>query len=246
MMKTRRPISINNSLAHGICNYSCRLCSVNKKNYRGPKAFQPRAVTEALIHRIEETAAAGIHVRYVANAGDGEPTLHPEFHERMAMFGAMRGLARKEGLDRIADGLQMEDLGDDRPGRRAAAEAGVLHPLRDAGLDKVAVRRLARALGLEIHAKPAQPCLSSRLPPGVEVTLERLRRVHRAESALRELGYRQVRVRCEDRHGRIEIGEDELGRALEEAARLEAVVLESGFGSATVDSEGYRVGGAYR
>jgi hypothetical protein len=88
-MRTRRPLAINNSLAHGICNYSCRLCAVNKPGYCGPKAFQPRAVTERLIARVEEAAAAGIRVRYIANAGDGEPTLHPEFPERMDLFGRM-------------------------------------------------------------------------------------------------------------------------------------------------------------
>ncbi len=88
-MRSRRPIAINNSLCHGICNYSCRLCGVNKPGYCGPKEFQPRAVTEQLIARVQAAAASGIHVRYIANAGDGEPTLHPEFCERMAMFGSM-------------------------------------------------------------------------------------------------------------------------------------------------------------
>jgi hypothetical protein len=88
-MRTRRPISINNSLAHGICNYSCRLCGVNKPAYCGPRQFQDRAVTAGLIERVKEAAAAGIRVRYIANAGDGEPTLHPEFCERMGLFGEM-------------------------------------------------------------------------------------------------------------------------------------------------------------
>jgi hypothetical protein len=88
-MRTHRPLSINNSLVHGICNYSCRLCAVNKASYCGPKAFQPRAVTERLIERVKAAATEGVHVRYIANAGDGEPTLHPEFCARMAMFGRM-------------------------------------------------------------------------------------------------------------------------------------------------------------
>ncbi len=88
-MKTRRPISINNSLSHGICNYNCTLCGVNKKTYKGPKEFQPKELTEKLIARIEEAARQGLRVRYVANAGDGEPTLHPDFGARMDLFGAM-------------------------------------------------------------------------------------------------------------------------------------------------------------
>jgi hypothetical protein len=88
-MRTRRPLSINNSLVHGICNYSCRLCSVNKKNYNGPKEFQPFEVTRTLVRRIRESAQSGIYIRYVTVSGDGEPTLHPEFRSRIGMFGAM-------------------------------------------------------------------------------------------------------------------------------------------------------------
>ncbi len=88
-MRTRRPISVNNSLSHGICNYNCQLCGVNKKTYKGPKEFQSKEITENLISRIEQAAEQGMRIRYVANAGDGEPTLHPEFGERMDLFGAM-------------------------------------------------------------------------------------------------------------------------------------------------------------
>ncbi len=88
-MKTRRPISINNSLVHGICNYSCRLCAVNKPNYHGPKEYQGREVTEKIISRVREAAAEGLRIRYIGNAGDGEPTLHPEFGAHMDLFGAM-------------------------------------------------------------------------------------------------------------------------------------------------------------
>jgi hypothetical protein len=88
-MRTRRPLAINNSLCHGICNYNCRLCGVNKPGYRGPREFQPREVTETLVRRVLEAAEAGIWVRYIANAGDGEPTLHPGFAARMDAFGEM-------------------------------------------------------------------------------------------------------------------------------------------------------------
>ena len=88
-MKTRRPIAINNSLAHGICNANCTLCGVNKPSYAGPKEFQQRNVTERLVAAIRSAANEGLRVRYVANAGDGEPTLHPEFGQRMDMFGRM-------------------------------------------------------------------------------------------------------------------------------------------------------------
>ncbi|MCK5064287.1 MAG: hypothetical protein KAQ97_03335, partial [Candidatus Fermentibacteraceae bacterium] len=90
-MKTRRPISINNSLVHGICNYSCRLCGINKDFYNGPREFQSYIVTRTLIQRVLKAAESGIHVRYIANSGDGEATLHPEFNHRMRMFGEMLG-----------------------------------------------------------------------------------------------------------------------------------------------------------
>ncbi|HOX06003.1 MAG TPA: radical SAM protein [Planctomycetota bacterium] len=88
-MRTRRPLSLNNSLVHGICNCNCQTCGVNKAGYKGPREYQPREVTGRLIARVEQAAAAGVRVRYIANSGDGEPTLHPEFRERMDMFGAM-------------------------------------------------------------------------------------------------------------------------------------------------------------
>ncbi|MHC4342438.1 MAG: ATP-dependent sacrificial sulfur transferase LarE, partial [Planctomycetota bacterium] len=103
---------------------------------------------------------------YTAN--DGERC----YFCRREMYGALEKLAAAEGLAAIADGLQAEDDADDRPGVRAAVEQGVLHPLREAGFRKRELRRLARSFGLALHDKPAQPCLASRLPVGVEVTLE--------------------------------------------------------------------------
>ncbi|MHC4850121.1 MAG: ATP-dependent sacrificial sulfur transferase LarE [Planctomycetota bacterium] len=157
---------------------------------------------------------------------------------RQAMYG---GLSPAEhGYALLADGLQADDVHDDRPGVRAAQEHGVLHPLREAGLGKAELRRLAWGLGLSIHDKPAQPCLASRLPVGVTVTRERLARIHAAESALRARGYRELRVRCEERHARIEIGAEELARALAERNAITAAVVDLGFATAAVDPAGYR------
>ena len=171
---------------------------------------------------------------YRANAGDRC------YFCRREMYGVLGSLAEREGLAWIADGLQADDLVADRAGVRAAREGGILHPLRDAGLGKAAVRRLARGFGLALHDKPAQPCLASRLPVGVEVTEARLRLVGRAERSVRDLGYSIVRVRCEDRHGRIEVGGAELTRALADPAPLEAAVRAVGFTTAAVDPRGYR------
>jgi hypothetical protein len=89
-MKTTRAISINNSLVHGICNCNCLTCSVNKPHFRGMRAFQPEEVTRKITERVQEASRGGAYVRYIANSGDGEPTLHPEFSRRMELFGQLK------------------------------------------------------------------------------------------------------------------------------------------------------------
>ncbi len=172
--------------------------------------------------------------RYRANAGDRC------YFCRQEMYGVLLDLAAREGLAHVADGLQADDAAGERPGVRAASEKGILHPLRDAGLGKGDIRRLARGFGLAVFDKPAQPCLSSRLPRGVEVTVERLERVHRAERALRALGFRELRVRHEEARGRVEIGAAELDGARARRAEIEAAVVAAGFPAAWLDPKGYR------
>ena len=171
--------------------------------------------------------------RYRANGGDRC------YFCRQEMYGALLALAAREGLAHVADGLQADDAAGERPGVRAASEHGILHPLREAGLGKSDVRRLARGLGLALFDKPAQPCLSSRLPTGVEVTVERLERVHRAERALKALGFRELRVRHEETRGRVEIGAAELERARARRGEIEAAVVAAGFPAAWLDPKGY-------
>lgn len=171
---------------------------------------------------------------YVAN------DLRRCFYCRQSMYGALWTAARAKGIEALADGLHADDLIADRAGVVAAREHGVLHPLRAAGLGKAELRRLAWGLGLPVHDKPAQPCLASRIRTGVPVTVARLERVHRAERAVEALGYRELRVRCEDRHGRIEIAQADLDRAEGEQERIVAAVLAAGFASATLDPRGYR------
>lgn len=89
-MKTKRPISINNSLVHGICNCNCITCGVNKANYRGPKQYQSEAITKKIIERIREAASKNIYIKNLDNSGDGEPTLHPEFSKIMDLYGEMK------------------------------------------------------------------------------------------------------------------------------------------------------------
>jgi uncharacterized protein len=170
---------------------------------------------------------------YRANAGDRC------YFCRREMYGVLLDHAAALGFTQVADGLQADDLVADRPGVRAARERGVLHPLRDAGFRKPEIRRLARSLGLPVHAKPAQPCLASRIPVGLGVTAERLARIERAERSVRALGFRELRVRCEDRHGRVEIGRAELPSALARADEIAAAVVAAGFDTARVDRTAY-------
>jgi uncharacterized protein len=145
----------------------------------------------------------------------------------------------------VCSGANLDDLGDYRPGLVAAAEHAVRHPLQEAGFSKADVRALARSWGLPTWDKPASPCLSSRLAPGVVVTRERTARVEAAEVYLRALGFRECRVRLhEGELARIEVPEDGLARLADPEVRdgLARRLKELGFQFVTLDLEGFRSG----
>jgi len=166
------------------------------------------------------------------------------YHCKSELFRHLAPLALAEGFAHLVYGLIVDDLSDFRPGHRAAAEAGVRAPLAEAGLTKEDVRALSRELGLPTADLPASPCLSSRLPYGTPVTLEALRRVERAEAAVRALGFRELRVRHLGEAARVEIAPEEMGRLADAALRaaVEQAVRSAGYAQATVDPEGYRRG----
>ena len=166
------------------------------------------------------------------------------FYCKDELFTAMEELRQARGFDRVAYGVNRDDLSDFRPGQKAAAGHGVAAPLVEAGLTKADVRALARAAGLRVWAKPASPCLSSRLAYGIAVTPEALAQIESGEEALAELGFRQCRVRHHGDLVRIEIAPDELPRALspEMAARFTRIFRELGFTFVTLDLEGFRSG----
>jgi len=152
--------------------------------------------------------------------------------------------AARMGDPVIVDGVNTDDLGDYRPGLRAADEQRVRHPLAEAGLCKDELRILSRALGLATWDRPASPCLSSRFPYGTPITLERLRMVAAAEDTLHALGFRDVRVRFHGDIARIEVGSAELERFADAALRRQAVagIRAAGFRHVTLDLEGFRSG----
>jgi pyridinium-3,5-biscarboxylic acid mononucleotide sulfurtransferase len=166
------------------------------------------------------------------------------FHCKDELFLVMEKLCLERGFDAIAYGVNADDLGDFRPGQRAAREHHVAAPLLDAGLNKHEVRELARLAGLRIWDKPASACLSSRIEYGRPVTREALAIVERGEEALQALGFRQFRVRHHGEIVRIEIARDELPRALTAAmaAEFTRIFRALGFKFVTLDLEGFRSG----
>jgi uncharacterized protein len=145
----------------------------------------------------------------------------------------------------VADGTNLDDLGDDRPGIKAAREWNVRSPLVEASFSKADVRAVARDLGLSSWDKPAAACLSSRIPRGIPITVGNLRRVEQAEAILQAEGFRQVRVRDHGEIARIEVGADDFSKLNQPdmRARISTRLRETGFRFICLDLEGYRTGG---
>jgi len=175
---------------------------------------------------------------YVKNAPDRC------FHCKDELFTCLTEVGRARGFEHIVYGVNMDDLGDYRPGQKAAKIHEVKAPLVDAGLTKAEIRELSRIAGLETWDRPASACLSSRIPYGTPVTKENVKTVEQGEEAIRALGFRQFRVRFHGDLVRIEVAPDELDRALtaEMAQAFTAIFKPLGFHYVTLDLEGYRQG----
>lgn len=167
------------------------------------------------------------------------------YYCKTELYSRIETLLPELGVSVMCSGANLDDQGDYRPGLKAAAEHHVRHPLQEAGFTKADVRALARAWDLPTWDKPASPCLSSRLAPGVQVTHERTARVEAAEVYLRGLGFRECRVRLhEGELARIEVPRERLARLYEPAVRdkLAQRFKELGFQFVTLDLEGFRSG----
>ncbi len=175
---------------------------------------------------------------YVANPG------HRCFVCQGMRMDAMLGLARARGLAVVCDGTNASDPGPDRPGLAAVRARGVLSPLLAHGLDKAAVRAVARRLGLSAWDRPANACLSSRIPHGQLVTLGKLRRIEAAEELLAGEGFRVVRVRHDEGRARVEVGPAEVPRLAGLWESLAPRLAALGFAAVAFDPAGYRRGGA--
>jgi uncharacterized protein len=166
------------------------------------------------------------------------------FHCKDELFTRLDEIARERGIEYVVYGVNLDDLGDYRPGQRAAKLHQVKAPLAAAGLNKAEIRELSRRAGLATWDRPAAACLSSRIPYGTPVTLENVKTVEKGEEAIRALGFRQFRVRFHGDLARIEIAPEELPRALdpEMARAFTAIFKPLGFHYVTLDLEGYRQG----
>jgi pyridinium-3,5-biscarboxylic acid mononucleotide sulfurtransferase len=166
------------------------------------------------------------------------------FYCKDQLFGKLKEIALSKGYRFVLDGSNLDDLGDWRPGRKAALKHGVRSPLIDVGLRKEDIRKLSEELKLPTWNKPSSPCLSSRFPYGTAITLEGLHQVDAAESFLRTFGFTELRVRYHKESARIELGEAEIPRMLDASIRAEVntYMKSIGFKYISLDLEGFRSG----
>jgi uncharacterized protein len=220
----------------------------------GDRALAVTGVSPALAPHLRREAAAQarwLRLRHreipTAELADPAYAANPEdrcYACKRELHGLLAPIAAAAGGATVVDGVNQDDLGDHRPGIRAARELGVLSPLAEVGLLKADVRTLSRALGLPWWDKPAQPCLASRFPYGEPITASRLQRVAAAEDWLRGLGFQRLRVRSQGEAARIELPADELPTAMAALAepgvraRLVAAFRALEFDAVSLDLEG--------
>ncbi|PYQ62628.1 MAG: ATP-dependent sacrificial sulfur transferase LarE [Acidobacteria bacterium] len=220
----------------------------------GDRALAVTAAAETLAgaeldHARQVAAEIGVRHEVVtySELDDPEFVANPSYRcyvcQGMRM-GTMVRLAAERGYAVVCDGTNASDPGPDRPGLRAVRERGVYSPLLEHGVTKEETRAIARALGLSVWDRPANACLSSRIPHGQVVTLGKLRRIEAAEDVLAEAGFRVVRVRHDQGAARVEVGPDEVPRLTEVWSEIEPRLRSLGFERVAYDPQGYRRGGA--
>lgn len=164
------------------------------------------------------------------------------YYCKYALFSEIKAEAAKHGITAVADGANTDDENDYRPGMRATAELGILSPLRSAGFSKLDIREASKELGIFTWNKPSYACLASRIPYGEEITAEKLAMVERAEQALLDMGFKEMRVRCHGKVARIEVAAADMEKVFACRAEIAGGVKAAGFLYAALDLEGFRSG----
>jgi uncharacterized protein len=175
----------------------------------------------------------------------GEFCINPAdrcYHCKKISAGYLKKRAAELGLACIADGINVSDTGEHRPGLRASTEEGTVHPFIEAGCTKQDIRDIARELGLPVWQKPSAACLASRIPYGDSINAEKLRMIEKAEVFLAGLGIGQLRVRLHGNLARIEVHKEDTGKILEQQSAVVRHLRSLGFAYVTLDLEGYRSG----
>jgi uncharacterized protein len=228
------------------------LVAVAAHRVLGPKALAVTAVSPALAKReLEETVSLAerfgfahriIHTNEMDREGYVANSPQRCYFCKTELYSQLAELADNEAIQWVVNGANIDDQGDYRPGMVAASEHRVRSPMVEAGLTKADVRAIAKSLDIPIWDKPAQPCLSSRIPYGIPVTVENLSKVEQAEDFLRGLGLKEVRARHHDRLCRIEVGEDEIEFAFGHRKEIVAAVKKIGYLWVSLDMSGLRSG----
>ncbi len=218
----------------------------------GPNAATATATSESLLQEDFEEArrlADHIGIRFVALRT--EELFDPRYARndtnrcyfcKNELFTKLEALRVRDGFDVVVDGFNHDDRADHRPGHQAAREMGVRSPLAEAELTKAEIRELSQARGLPTWDKPSAPCLSSRIPYGSEVTLEKLTQIGRSELALRRLGFREFRVRHHGQVARLEVPAAEFARVIDHREELVQALKAAGFLYVSLDLAGLRSG----
>ena len=228
------------------------LVAVAAHRVLGSKALAVTAVSPALAKReLEETVSLAerfgfphriIHTNEMEREGYVANSPQRCYFCKTELYSQLTELADQESIKWVVNGANTDDIGDYRPGMVAASEHRVRSPMVEVGLTKADVRAIAKILDIPIWDKPAQPCLSSRIPYGTPVTVENLSKVEQAEDYLRGLGLREVRARHHDRLCRIEIGEDEMDFAFERRKEIVSAIKKIGYLWVSIDMSGLRSG----
>ncbi|WP_132946911.1 ATP-dependent sacrificial sulfur transferase LarE [Tumebacillus sp. BK434] len=164
------------------------------------------------------------------------------YHCKAGLYHTLTSLAQERGIPYILDGANMDDLGDYRPGRQAAKEYEIRSVLQEAEIYKEELREMAREMGVPNWEKPSFACLSSRIPYGSLITLDKVGQLDRGEDRLRKFGFKQIRIRHHDNIARVEVLPEELMKAVELADQITEILKGEGFTYVTLDLQGYRSG----